>query len=571
MNVIPLAHRRSLHYPDRTGDIDLPGLAVRDPDKTTVITFARVPAPPRRLDAGDRLTGIPDGDVVLSCFDMSPLAPLLLWDIAHALPAGARLYLQASGGLSGILRRPGYRDAFRLISDDGDMPVWQKIAPLPAEADRGLTGWSFCIPVGDGDPSALNQCVGRILSLGVPDMEILLCGRPGRGFLYPGHVRIIGEDIPAWPLHITRKKNMLARAARYPNLCILHDRVLLPANFYEAVTRFGDDYPFTAFASVWFADRWQAVPRRYSDFGVAASVPAGISPESRLSREQLPALARLSLSMQHPARCDFGRDYLTGSLYLCKRAVWALAPQNEALFWQEYEDIEQGMYAAQLGIPSRLNPYGLTQSLSYRSIMHTFGYQTGLTAGGRQVAERGWGEYLFPRRPHLSVTAAEGLSRLSTFARRYTDSTHLIPPAGQTLNGVSRYRLIVRLLWAARGDTRHLTEDWCRLVLCEALPDNEKEALVAILNDGKSAAVRKLLWLRHISLLRQVYNNPFSPPFRATSPRRENRLLLAAGSFLGAWRLRVGSRHIRLRLSLFSLWRLLVARVPPEGGDDVTC
>ena len=89
---------------------------------------------------------------------------------------------------------------------------------------------------------------------------------PHPDFKYFDKVRIVGTDIPAPPVHITRKKNVLAQEARYENLCIIHDRVLLPSNFWSAMVAFGDHYPFTGLQSFYFVDKHNLIPRKYSDF-----------------------------------------------------------------------------------------------------------------------------------------------------------------------------------------------------------------------------------------------------------------------------------------------------------------
>ncbi|TNV22512.1 hypothetical protein FH968_00155 [Buttiauxella sp. B2] len=577
MKLMALAHQRALRYPACRVTLDLDALHVADPDNTTVLTFARCAVPVRRLSALDRLGGLPPGDVVVSRFETSPLSALLLWDIAHGLPVGRRLYLQASDNVANLLERAYYREAFREVTDIPDVAcglrVFTKDTALPAEADRGLEQWSFCIPTGDGEPSALNACVARILALGVPQMEIVLCGRPRADFRYWDHVRIVGEDIPAPPVHITRKKNVLATAARYPNLCILHDRVLLPVNFMSAVRRFGDDYPFTGFQSFWFADTWNAVPRRYSDVCVGQQVPSVLTAAVRTGREVLPAYEQMGFVFQHPCRADFGREHLTGSLYLCKKQVWARWPQNEQLNWSEYEDVEHGLWASVAGIPSRINPYSLTRTLSYRSIFHFLGASIGSDIRGQvkphRLPQEWWG---LPRHPTLRITESEGRQRLAVFARQYSCTDMDVPSGDVPMTGLRRYALIARLLWAAQGDTRNLVRDWYHSVLCEEPVPSDVDWLQAVLDSAESPARKKLDWLRHPALIRQVYNNPFSSPFlpdtlMAVSPPGWR---LKAGSLLAALTLKYVSRDAAFPLSLRELWLVILNSGPrhQEGEDE---
>lgn len=553
MTLIPLTHAADLHYPRCREVLDIHGL----PAGATVLTFARVDGMPSRvLDAGRRLPPIPAGDIALTHFDHSPLYALLLWDITLAMPTGSRLYLYRSDNVANLLARSWYREAFRQAPLPGSgWIVCTKLAPLPAEAERGLDAWSFCLPTG-GDDEMLNTCVGRILELNVPDAEIILCGKPGPGFRFPDRVRVVGNDIPDSPVHITRKKNALARAARHPNLCILHDRVLLPLDFMSAVRRFGDDFPLTGFQSFWFADTWQAVPRRYSDFCVASRVPALLKDPVRPDRACLPAFEKMGFCMQHPRRASFGEDFLTGSLYLCKRSVWQHLPQNESLFWAEYEDVEHGIRAALAGIPSRVNPWALTQTLRYRSIFHMGGYARGVDPQGRTTRHRApqecWG---FPRRPSLPVTQAEGRRRLAAFARRYTGSDTLVLRAPLRLSGLRRYRLISRLLRRADGHEEIRVRDWFHLVLCEAPAPPERDALQAVLNRHAGHRARMRAWLHHPTLLRQIRNNLFSPPFLPDSPPRQTKpWRRKAGMLLSALYLTYACPHAAFRLSWRELW-----------------
>lgn len=390
MNIMALSHHRSLNQPVVKQPFDSSILDSGYGDCARAITFAKTSIRSRRMTALDRIQGISSGDILLSYFDHTPLYALLLWDVTHSLALDDKIYFHVSDKAADLLIRTYYRDSFReevLERGCGAVRVFVKTAPLSAEQERGLNEWSFCIPTG-GDIIALNTCVSRILELNVPRYEIILCGDPGEGFKFKDQVSIVGEDIPASPIHITRKKNVLAKAARYPNLCILHDRVLLPENFMQSVQRFGDDYPFTAFPSYWFADRWFAVPRRYSDFCAVKQVAECLRSDKRPDRNSLPEFESMDFFTQHPCRASFGQDYLTGSLYLCKRSVWQHLPQNEALYWNDYEDVEHGIRAALAGIPSRINSYTLTRSLTYRSVFHMFGVTRGVTAGGDIHLER---------------------------------------------------------------------------------------------------------------------------------------------------------------------------------------
>jgi hypothetical protein len=357
----------------------------------------------------------------------SALAPLWIWDVAHALPVGGSIRFIDDPVDTFQLERKYFIDAFRCIERKADSAHFVKEAALPAEAGS-LDEWTFGIPVGPEDATLLNVCVKRILELDVPKKEILLCGRPADNFRYWDHVRVVGEDITAPPVQICRKKNRIAQEARYENLCIIHDRVFLPHNFHEAVQRFGGAFPLTGFQSLYFDDKWNLAPRRYSDFGVslrlATQTSEGLSRSetlqtTRYAASVFPRIETAGFLFANAHRLS-RNTYPTGSLYLVKRSVWQSCPQDENLHWIEFEDVEHGERAASMGIPSRVNPYGLTQSMISRPILSVLGAAHVETSNGMRALYRSplmggpW-----PRKPLIKKTKAQAVADMARFVKTW--------------------------------------------------------------------------------------------------------------------------------------------------------
>lgn len=406
----------------------------------------------------------------------SPLAPLWLWDLAHACPVGSTLTFTGDDTNKAWLRRRYFADSLKIESADQDSIVFRKTTPLLAEADVGLDAWSFCIPVGPGDPTQLNATVGRILELDVPKFEIILCGAPGKGFLYEDRVRVIGEDIPATPMIPGRKKNRLAQAASHGNLCILHDRVFLPSAFMRAVRAFGDLYPFSTFQSLYFDDRWNLDYRRYSDLhkiGMPkAFLPAGLAEDgtavSHFSPASRATFEGSGIVHGNALRFDRDRQYLTGSLYLCKRSVWLAAPQSEDIPWGEFEDVEHGLRASEAGIPSRINPCAITQSISARMLFSFGGYVGVEDGGGRQRAHRAMlGPLPLPRKPLLRQSAAAMSENLQTFLVRHCED----PPTTEKWSHFTDRTTGRKRLQSITNALRHvrypLTEQACHALIAD--------------------------------------------------------------------------------------------------------
>lgn len=432
MSIIQLQHDPKLAYATRKNLPALSPNATRLAESATVITFRDSPhVKPsivhEKVNGCSRFLNFPNGDLVFCGIENdSPLASLILWDAAHQLQNGARMTILDNSGRHSYLERDYFQIGLKVEHKDDHQIVFCKTAPLPAQLDSGLERWSFCIPTGSGDPIGLNIVVKRILELNVPEMEILLCGRPDKNFLYWDKVRIVGEDIPAPPVWITRKKNRLAQEARYENLCILHDRVFLPSNFMEALRNFGDHFPFTAFQSLWFDDLLNLSPVRYSDYGCATEhhlsdrIVADKGDKTSLFTESLfPDIEKQQFRNSNPLRNQYG-SYLTGSLYIVKRQVWLHTPQDEGLFWAEFEDIEQSKRCDAHGIPHRIIPGAFTQSLFGRPILYTAGYSSYFAANGAPRLTRKTLP-LPPRllKPLIKISESDANKRLARFSEKY--------------------------------------------------------------------------------------------------------------------------------------------------------
>ncbi|WJF90820.1 hypothetical protein QS306_03905 [Paraburkholderia bonniea] len=394
-------------------------LGKRDPERTV-----------KKIHAAERFSWITGTHVIAYGLETdSPLAPLILWDIAHALKEGGLISVYNDAISESYLLRDYFRLGLEIVEQSASGIVFRKFAPLAAERDSGLDSWTFGIPVGPEDATLLNAVVKRILELDIEHKEILLCGRPGDNFAYLDQVRIVGEDITAPPVQICAKKNRLALEAKHPNLCIIHDRVFLPSDFGDVVRRFGDCYPLTTLQSVFFDDRYNLVPRRYSDYGISHRV-RGQNERGVMRNEGVESLSAFSpgiLALTESAgfyganALRYGMsNYPTGSMYICKKSVWLLSPQNENLHWIEFEDLEHAFRASDYGIPSRVNPYGITQSLISRPLLSRATGSFIESARGRAKLVRSWTEVLpINRKPAIKVPADKALEMMHRFAKKY--------------------------------------------------------------------------------------------------------------------------------------------------------
>ncbi|WP_152226256.1 hypothetical protein [Pseudomonas sp. SCB32] len=414
----------------------------------------------------------------------SPLSALLLWDAVHFLELGQTLTLIEDTPQESYLDREYFTGALSCVERSATRVTYQKTARLPAESDDDLDSWTFGLPVGPEDATVLNAVVQRILELDIPNKEILLCGTPGKNFRYFDQVRIVGEDITAPPVQICKKKNRLAQEARYNNLVILHDRVFLPSHFGEMVRRFGPRYPLMTLQSLFFDNRVCLYPRRYSDLGMSVNeMGGGIRGLHRTSQTAVTVapstfteLERSGFCFANPIRYNNDISYPTGSLYICRKEVWALCPLDESLLWVEYEDIEHGIRSSKLGVPTRVNPHGITQTVTSRAVLGSSAFIE--TANGAIKSASPNYLSLLPKKPLLRMTPAAALARLQQFASKYvTDETAAAIPTGlKNLSARRWVHLISTLIRHSSfpndlASVRRFISDFEKLVLLDQLPD----------------------------------------------------------------------------------------------------
>jgi hypothetical protein len=582
MSLIQLKHYKKLGYP-ATSKKTMPLFPDNiDTISQNVVTFR--PLDKRKPDilikkmtAVERFLDYSSSDILFYGVQTdSPLAPLILWDAAHALPVGKTITIIEDVASSNYLDKEYFIGSFSVERVE-NRAVYTKIAPLVAEKDSGLDDWTFGIPVGPEDATLLNKVVERILEIDAPRKEIILCGRPGENFKYFDQVRIVGEDIKAPPVHITAKKNRIAQEAKYSNLCIIHDRVFLPKNFMNAIRKFGDFYPLTAFQSIFFDDKYNLVPRRYSDFNISnklsfQSVKSlmrdnNVTDSSSFSSNVFAITEQAGFFYANPLRFS-EYTYPTGSLYLCKRQTWLLIPQDERLYWTEFEDVEQAFRASQKGIPSRVNPFSMTQSLISRPLLSVSGginYEkmNGSTALYKSIFEK----FSLKRKPLIKVSYTDEMTKTHNFIKQYIKRDNI--SSKYIMTSPHRIKQITDIIYQlkVRVQKKSLTKlalDYEKQILFDQLPygwvedfcnnflESKEKGIVFILDDNK-------LLRNHVSqrIKGEIFFDSLNDYFQKAT------FYIYVGSFISAILLRLQKRKaFYFQRNIFQLYKDILNTTP---------
>lgn len=572
MKIFELRCERQLKYYSSKVEGNLDLSFIKDSEELTVISCAELTNYKEKevayINATSRVKLAVRNDLFFyNVRSFSPFYSTIFWDLAHSLDVGKKIYVFEESGAECIYKSEYYKGSFECLEENGLFSVFLKKEKLLCESSKGLESWTFGIPVGPEEPTFLNYTVKRLLELKIHDLEIILCGQPHENFEYFDKVKIIGTDIPAPPVHITRKKNAIAKAATKENLCIFHDRVLLPLNFKEAMVKFGDNFPLTGMQSVYFTDYYNFVPRRYSDFNTLNKPLNKYIDIDNYSKKDIKATtSNFEFLYQHPKRMSFGKDYLTGSLYICKTRLWDLCPQNEKLFWDDFEDVEHGARIARMGIPVIINPFSLTQSMNARSIIHYYGYMNAITENGKKKLLRSITEIIpfIRKKPLFRITESQAKRKMINFIDKYCNDENI---AQQLLNvkltGYTRLLIASKIIndvqipvWEIKG----FVKDFNSNILFESMPPEQQIELEKFLNSGVSANDKKNALITSPFLHNQLSHSLFHSSFSVSkySWCVKKGLLYKIGSLFSAYYLKYLHKGFYLPLTIKEIKRILI-------------
>ena len=326
--------------------------------------------------------------VVTTGLRSSRFASILFWEVLHALAVDgvwididdARRTSEPAHGFTDYPLREYFRDCLTLASADEHEGVlvqtfWKtKETALAPHIDD--CGWTFGI-LTSGASAQAAEMASAILSLDLPNVEVIFCGPRPAGVPNDPRVSAIDLDEPEPRGWITRKKNLIADRARFDNLCLLHDRYVITPDWADALSTYGPCYSFLTFPQVYYAGVDNQFPQRYPDYQLLA--------QDRGIQGALATSVYDADRVFHPDYDDFSETaFCCGGLYLARRSLWNLVRQDEALFHCEWEDISFGLECQRRGLPHRVNPFVVAESTAPHPLL-----LTRLHTIGASNAERG--------------------------------------------------------------------------------------------------------------------------------------------------------------------------------------
>lgn len=240
----------------------------------------------------------------------------------------------------------GEADPLRLDTDKGEIELVRTRPPTPA-------GWGAGVVFSgqEAELPRLHACLDALLRQ--PELrpeqggEILVCGPSGGEACLEGYPQVgyLAHDLPSGPrVMICRKKNALIRALKGPRIAILHSRVLLAPDTLRHVPEEFEIITPRVFT------QGDGAREDYLSLGVHdTGLPGHVPRLTPSSLRRVPAERYLDLYAR-------GLPYVDGGLFCVRKDVHERCPLNEAVAWDEAEDLEWCLRALAAGFLIDLAP-----------------------------------------------------------------------------------------------------------------------------------------------------------------------------------------------------------------------
>lgn len=236
-----------------------------------------------------------------------------------------------------------FQDKCRILEKekigDGYRIIIKKTRPALAIGDS-IDKWTFGIITNGSKEEELENQISSIIDLKIPEFEIIICGPYNPKNKYSKFVKVIPfEPKVAW---ITKKKNLICKAAKYENLVITHNRFNFDKNWYNGMKKYNNYFeiltckiisPSGRRAGDWVTNGQTIANRWYNKTGL----------------------------LEYK---DWDENVnINGSFYILKKSTWKKCPWDESLIYGQNEDDKLSLDFHKNGIVPRFNPY---------STVHTF-------------------------------------------------------------------------------------------------------------------------------------------------------------------------------------------------------
>lgn len=197
----------------------------------------------------------------------------------------------------------------------------KKTSVLPQGDD--INNWTFGIVSGGQQNDWVRELINSITDQVIENHEILICGPTpfDETNRQPDSVKILDDYFPSKDIRapIAFKKNKIISEAKFNNICILHDRYLLPSEWHIKMKDYGNYFDALCLKNL------NSEGKRFSVDWMKFGYP--VNSRFRLNRA-------LTYNEWHPDAI------IPGGVMIFKKHLIEKNLFDERLFWDELEDMQ---------------------------------------------------------------------------------------------------------------------------------------------------------------------------------------------------------------------------------------
>lgn len=219
------------------------------------------------------------------------------------------------------------------IQDNVQTLSYEKVSSSLPENDS-IERWSFGICSNGSQNERVLRLIDSIIKQNIPEFEIIVCG-PAPSTNLPSCVKVV-DDAECYTkgdirIPIGKKKNLIAKHAKYNNMCIMHDRYLFVDDWFVNMRKYGNYFDVITMMcyDVEKSDQvMSSLNMRSGNFSTTTTT----------TTTTLRFLKNIKLQTQ-----DFPQYlYINGGFFIAKKHLYVRIPIPNNLHWAEAEDIVWG-------------------------------------------------------------------------------------------------------------------------------------------------------------------------------------------------------------------------------------
>lgn len=210
--------------------------------------------------------------------------------------------------------------------------------------ESDINRWTFGIITLGTRNEWVEKMIESIIAQKIPEFEIIICGKYElkKNEKFIKYIQST-DHLP----RVTKKKNKICENARYENVCVLHDRVVLDEGWFKGMKKFGNDWDYVGCIVT------HEGTRSYDWF--SSGYPVYLTQHDR---------NRGALLYD-----DWDPWAVTNAgIFLVKKSAWQNVQWNELDHYPGNDDMIFCADLAARGFIPRFNPYSTATALSFHSL-----------------------------------------------------------------------------------------------------------------------------------------------------------------------------------------------------------